>query len=283
MRFKIVAALLLFVSHASFADINVRKVSADLSKNFGDASIWKDADAAQELNLIGQPAVVPKPKKAETTTIHVTAVHDGKWIAFRIRWKDREINEAGKLATFSDAVALQFPIVNNEQPPSIMMGDKGDPVHLFHWRYQYQLDATKGKKEIGQIYPNMTVDMYPLDYKQKGNYKEASEEQKNSFVGGTAAGNPQSFPKKSGVDEIFAEGFGTTAVQDSHLAQGFGEWKNGEWTVVIARPLTYETGSKLYVGKKSHVAFAVWQGGKKEVGSLKSLTIVWTPLHILSE
>lgn len=128
----------------------------------------------------------------------------------------------------------------------------------------------------------MTADMYPMDFKQKGNFKEASKDQKESFVGGTAAGNPQSFPK-SGVDEIFAEGFGSSAVSDSHLAQGYGEWNNGEWTAYIARPLIYENGSKLLIGKKSHVAFAVWQGGKKEIGAIKSLTMMWTPFNILEK
>ncbi|NJL24852.1 MAG: hypothetical protein HC902_06570 [Calothrix sp. SM1_5_4] len=85
------------------------------------------------------------------------------------------------------------------------------------------------------------------------------------------------------MDEIFAEGFGTSAVSESRLAKGFGEWKNGEWTVYIARPLSYESGSKLQLGKKSHVAFAVWQGGKDEVGGVKSLTMSWTPFTLMQK
>ena len=57
----------------------------------------------------------------------------------------------------------------------------------------------------------------------------------------------------------------------------------GEWTAYIARPLTYENGSKLLIGKKSHVAFAVWQGGKKEIGAIKSITMMWTPFNILEK
>lgn len=282
MNSKYLILLLFTFSLNGFAEIDVKKIAGDLSKDFKSESIWKTANADQGISLMGQPMVVPKPKKAETSLINVTAVHDGKWIAFRLKWKDSEISEAEKLATFSDAVALQFPIKNNEAPPPIMMGGKDDPVHLFHWKYQYQLDAKNGKKTIDQIYPNMTTDMYPMDFKEKGNFKEASKDQKESFVGGTAAGNPQSFPK-SGVDEIFAEGFGSSAVSDSHQAMGFGEWNNGEWTVFIVRPLAYENGSKLTVGKKSHIAFAVWQGGQKEVGAIKALTMMWTPFNVLEK
>lgn len=282
MRLKYLVLLSFLFSFDCLAEIDAKKISGDLSREFQNESIWKMANADQRIGLMGQPMVVPMPKKTETSLINVTAVHDGKWIAFRLKWKDGEISEAEKLATFSDAVALQFPIKNNEEPPPIMMGGKDDPVHLFHWKYQYQLDAKNGKRTIDQIYPNMTTDMYPMDFKEKGNFKEASKEQKESFVGGTAAGNPQSF-SKSGVDEIFAEGFGSSAVSDSHQAKGFGEWKNGEWTVFIVRPLVYENGSKIIVGKKSHIAFSVWQGGKKEIGAIKSLTMMWTPFNVLEK
>jgi hypothetical protein len=261
------------------ATINVKKVSGDLSKNFESEAIWQTADPDVEISLVGQPMVPPKPKTTETPSLRVAAVHNGKWVAFRIRWKDAEISEADRLATFSDAVAVQFPVKNNEMPPPFFMGGKDDPVHIFHWRYQYQLDAKHGKKPIEKVYPNMSTDMYPMDFKQKGNFKQATQKQKEAFVGGTAAGNPQSFPKL-GVDEIFAEGFGTSAVSDRIRAKGVGEWKNGEWTVFISRPLVYEDGSKLYPGKLSNVGFAVWQGGKKEVGAIKSVTMMWTPLTV---
>lgn len=261
------------------ADIIVKKVAGDLEKDFMSDSLWKQANTDQNVSMMAQTIVIPKPKATETPQIQVAAIHDGKWIAFRMKWKDTEPSEAGRLATFSDAVALEFPIKNNEAPPPIFMGAKDDPVHLFHWRYQYQLDAEVGKKTIEKIYPNMTTDMYPMDFKDQGHSPDVSQKDKDAFVGGLAAGNPQSFPK-SGVDEIFAEGFGSSAVADSHMAKAKGEWKNNEWTVVITRPLAYENGSKLKAGGKSNVGFAVWQGGKKEVGALKSLTMVWTPLMI---
>jgi len=279
MKLKYVMLLSLFTSIYSVAAIDVKKISGDLAKDFSSESVWKNSEADQTIKLMGQPMVAPKPKSTETAVVNVAAVHDGKWIAIRIKWKDSEVSDADKLATFSDGVALQFPVKNNEAPPPVMMGGKENPVHIFHWKYQYQQDAKNGKKTIEQIYPNKTTDMYPMDFKDKGNYKEATKDQKESFVGGTAAGNPQSFPK-TGVDEIFAEGFGTSALSEIHLAKGFGEWKNGEWTVYIARPLDYANGSKLVVGKKSHIAFAVWQGGKKEIGGIKSLTMMWTPINI---
>lgn len=277
---NITSLILLFLwCVPAIADLNVKRVDGNIENDFRNQSLWKSVEMEVEVSLMGQPMVPPKPKSTETSSVRVSAIHDGKWAAFRLRWKDAEISESDRLATFSDAVAIQFPIKNNEAPPPPMMGGKDDPVHIFHWRYQYQVDAIKGKKTIDQIYPNMSLDMYPLDFRLKGNHQEATQEQKDSFVGGLAAGNPQSVPK-SGVDEILAEGFGTSALMEARLAKGFGEWKNGEWTVIIARPLNYENESKLPVGKKSNIAFAVWQGGKKEIGAIKSLTMMWTPLSV---
>jgi len=278
---KIIILTIVLLSTRGLAEIKINKVSDDLSERYSLDTVWKQAGADTKLDLMGQPMAQPMPKKTETAEIKVSGLHDGKWIALRLKWKCPKPEAGGKLATFSDAVAVEFPIKNNELPPPIFMGAKGDPVHMFHWRYQYQIDEEKGKPTVQQIYPNKTADMYPLEYKVEGNIRKATQEEKDSFVGGTAAGNPQSF-QKSSIDEIFAEGFGTSSVAEVHKAKAKGFWKNGEWTVYITRPLAYDNGSKLYVGKKSHIGLAVWQGGKKEVGSLKSITMPWAPI-ILEE
>ena len=271
--------IVVFAGHTAKAEINVKKIQGDLSKDYTSEDLWKSAEADQNVLLMAQPMVAPRPTSTETNNVKVAAIHDGKWVVFRVKWTDAEPSESTKLATFSDAVALQFPAIESDPPPPVMMGTKGAPVQIFHWRYSYQLDKEQGKKSIEQIYPNMTVDMYPLEYKEKGNYKKATEEQKEAFVGGTAAGNPQSFPK-TGVDEILAEGFGSSALIEGTEAVGKGNWKNKEWTVYIARPLTSKGGSKLVPGQKNNVAFAVWQGGKNEVGSRKAVTMMWTPVVI---
>ena len=47
---------------------------------------------------------------------------------------------------------------------------------------------------------------------------------------------------------------------------GEAEWKNGEWIVVFRRPLAVDDpGSvRFKPGEKMPVAFAVWEGGRKE-------------------
>ncbi len=57
--------------------------------------------------------------------------------------------------------------------------------------------------------------------------------------------------------------------------------EGGEWTLVIVRPLSIEGGSSLKSGGGANIAFAVWQGGKGEVGARKCVTMQWTPVVIM--
>ena len=148
-------------------------------------------------------------------------------------------------------------------------------MHIFHWRAQYQRDAERGKPDITELYPNMTLDMYPLEYADFGSLPKPTEAQKATYQPGRAEGNPQAYAK-SGVDEIYAEGMSTTSVQEGGGSHAKGVWRGGEWTVVITRALRREGGSTLAVVQPAHVAFAVWQGGEGEVGSRKSVTMSWT-------
>ncbi|MGE4159070.1 MAG: ethylbenzene dehydrogenase-related protein [Planctomycetota bacterium] len=259
-----------------------KRVEADLSEVAQPgAGYWDDAPE-MTIDLLAQMMVKPKPKVAETKCIHVKAVHDGNYIAFRLRWADTEKSEAGKLGTFSDAVALEFPVLDNDKPPPIFMGMKDNPVHLFHWRAQYQYDEEHGKKEIRDIYPNLSVDMYPNEFVDRGNLKPSTEDERKVFSPGKATGNLQSVRKRS-VDEAMAEGFSTSVVREDNNSIAFGQWKDGEWVVVISRALKRPGGSSIEVGKGSSFGIAVWQGGKDEVGARKSISMLWWPFVVGKE
>jgi len=253
----------------------VPAVTVDVSVPDPGAAYWKDV-ARGSVTLQAQPMVTPRPEATMTEQITVAAVHDATHIAFRLSWKDPEVSEAGGLGQYSDAAALQFAIKDvNATPP--MMGAPELPVHIFHWRAQYQRDQEKGKPEMTALYPNMSVDMYPMEFKEAPG---GTPEQQEAFSPGRAEGNPQAYPK-SGVDEIIAEGFSTSAVQEGHSAAARAVWANGTWTLVITRPLVIEGGSTITVGQDTGVAFAVWQGGQAEVGSRKSVLMYWLPTKVL--
>lgn len=272
--FVLMAALSIGVAAAS--EIKVRHVDQDLEKSSFADSIWQGV-AVETLSLMVQPMALPRPKTLTTSSMQVQAVHDGKSIAFRMRWKAEKKSEAGRLAVFSDAVAIQFPVKDVAATP-IMMGAKENPVHIFHWRAQYQKDHEVGKPEMKDLYPNMNTDMYPMEFKDSGHVQGLTDKKREVYSPGKVAGNPQSYAKSSAVDEIIAEGFGSSSVVENKASIGHGTWNDGEWTVVISRPMKREEGSVLDPKKSTGVAFAVWQGAKQEVGSRKCLTLAWIPL-----
>ena len=269
-------------SPAGAAEYAVRRISEDLSKvPAAEAAYWTGV-AETEVGLLAQMMVKPMPEKAKTEKVKVQIVHDGKRIAFRLRWKDAEPSAAGRLGEFSDAVAVQFPVLDNAALPPIFMGAAKNPVHIFHWRAQYQADEVSGMRTIKDIYPNLNSDIYPNEFPDRGRLRPATDAELETFSTGKAAGNPQSSPKRA-VDEVMAEGFGTSVVIPGNGTVGRGEWRDGGWTVVISRPLACPQGSVLEVGKSSAFGLAVWQGGQGgegEVGSRKAITMVWSPFKL---
>ncbi|MCK6572593.1 ethylbenzene dehydrogenase-related protein [Myxococcota bacterium] len=260
------------------AEIVARAVKADLTKPDPKAAYWQKAPV-EKVSLLAQPMAIPRPATTLTSEVSVQAVHDDQWLAVRLTWKDADLSEAGRLGEFSDAAAIQFPVKSNEAPPPVFMGAKDNPVHIYHWRAQYQRDKLRGKPTMKDLYPNLSIDIYPLEFKDPGSLGETPTAAREQFSPGVAEGNPQSYAK-TGVDEIVAEGFSTSSVQEGHGSAAEGAWANGEWSVVITRRLANEGGSTLKVGAGSFMGFAVWQGGAAEVGSRKSVTMIWTPLRV---
>jgi DMSO reductase family type II enzyme heme b subunit len=78
-----------------------------------------------------------------------------------------------------------------------------------------------------------------------------------------------------------AEGWGTMTVKPDQHVLGKGVWKGGVWRVVITRPMVSDdlNAPRLLPGNRTLAAFAVWDGGNREVGARKAWAS-WVPLVI---
>ncbi|MBI4807212.1 MAG: hypothetical protein HY795_18515 [Desulfovibrio sp.] len=265
------------VTSASAGEILVKATKDKLGEPDPNAKYWEGVPI-EPVTLMAQPMAIPRPASTTTPMVQVQAVHDGRVMAVRLRWADADVNEAGRLGEYSDAAAMQFP-VKAGPPPPVFMGAKDLPVHIFHWRAQYQRDKERGKPTMRDLYPNMSIDIYPMEFRDPGSVGQKSDAEREKFSPGRAEGNPQAY-EKTGVDEILAEGFSTSSVQEGHGSLGRAVWVNGEWLLVITRQLMVEGGSTLTPGGRSFAGFAVWQGGNAEVGSRKCVTMSWTPVLV---
>ena len=196
------------------------------------------------------------------------AAHNGQWLAYLIEWADPTKSDRIVVNEFGDQVAVEMPVkFKAGDTPNPMMGAPGERVNIMQWRAAFQHDidtnAFDGPKPT-DLYPNMQVDVYPDEVLRATDARP--------YMGAVGVDNPISRPKNSAVLEQMAEGFGSLTVLPEQHADGKGVWANGRWRVVITRPLAAGDAysPSLQPGDGSLAAFAVWEGGSKEVGSRKA-------------
>lgn len=231
------------------------------------SSIW-DRVPEHPAALMVQDVTEPRLTTPGVGLVKVRAVHDGTTIVFRLQWDDPTQNIIPDSGVSSDAAALQFPVLPGADVPNAAMGEAGKPVHITYWKAVWQDDAERaetGRDRIAALHPNAAIDHYPA---QAGG--EAREEMERRYAPAAAAGNPILTARNGAVQEIVAEGFGSSTAAPGQQASGRGVWANGRWRTAIARPLTEGPGAaNLQPGQTTYVAFAVWDGAERQTGARK--------------
>jgi DMSO reductase family type II enzyme heme b subunit len=237
-----------------------------------DAPFWANVPEAQ-LPTLPQVVVAPMRPQPAIGEVRVRASHDGQFLAIRIEWADPAPDIDTVVDRFGDQVAVQFPAdPDSEVQPMPMMGHIGAPVRILQWRAVLQHELRHGSPTITDLYPNAVADMYPD--------RLLSGEEALAYAGGRSLGNPVSRPRVlSPIVSHVAAGWGSLTATFDQEAGGNGVWRDGRWHVVITYPLATAGRTGLRAGRESVVAFAVWDGGEREVGSRKAWTS-WIPMHL---
>ena len=269
-----------YAEEAAFVEFTSYHRDTDVGRVGLDSEVWKNVPAMRH-PLQRQFLVLPKPSEVGVKEVFVQSVHDGKYIAFRLTWKDSTENDTLKITNFSDAAALEFP-VRKDPLPKYFMGEMQKPVHILYWKAWRSRDQEKGFQSVKTAYPNMTSDLYTFDYKVQGRGTEKTQEEKEIFIPGRAAKNPLSFPHKEIVEELSSEGPGTLTTKNIENTSGAAQWKDGEWTVLFVRPLTVDDAWSVQfkTGETIPMAIAVWEGGHLEVGSRKAVSPAWAEIRL---
>jgi len=251
--------------------------------------VWKNAPLSL-ITLQPQRVVAPMIQSATVPEIRIRSIHDRNWIAFLLEWEDLTKDTVVDVDRFSDQVAVQFPL-DPASPPSFTMGHKEGRVQIIHWKAIWQDDIEKGYRDVATIHPDYWVDMYY--YNEKSPYGEGEtgrdmkiEQFKSpealNYMPGAYSKNPVTvLDRQEPVEEAMAEGYGTFTSQPIQNARGWGKWEDGVWKVIIARPFVTNdpNDAPISIGSRTLMAFAVWDGGEKNVGSRKNYS-VWMDLQI---
>jgi hypothetical protein len=240
-----------------------------------ETMFWNEA-VPFTVTMLPQTITTPSNPDPAIRTLTVRAVHNGSWIGVLVEWSDATKSDFIVSDQFGDQAAVEFPVVyQKDELPSPMMGNPGRRVDIWQWRAVFQRDLDEGEPSVRDLYPNMLVDVYPDEMLRATDARP--------YMGAVGVDNLISHPHgTSPVLQQMAEGFGTlTAVPETQDADGRGLWKDGTWRVVFTHPLTpfSKNSTQFTVGGETVIAFAVWEGGHREVGPRKAWSS-WVPFRL---
>jgi DMSO reductase family type II enzyme heme b subunit len=233
---------------------------------------WAQAPVHQEPLLL-QDMVEPRQLTSTTASVDVRALTDGSDISFLLSWADATKDDLPGDARFSDACAVQLPARIEPDVPSPQMGETGKPVEITYWRAFWQATVDGRKDTINELYPGAAVGHYPFDAASLPEGSDAKRAMEQRYSPARALGNQMGGPRQKPVEDLVAEGAGTLRPAGRGVSNGRGRKTDTGWAVVLTRPLP----EGLRPGGRTQVAFAIWQGGKEEVGARK-MRSAWVPL-----
>jgi hypothetical protein len=238
---------------------------------------WRRTEALR-VPLMAQRMIAPNLHEATVDDVVVRALYDGQQLAVQAEWADPHRDEAESTAQFRDSLAVMLPLDPAAGVPPVVMGAAGMPVYILHWKASWQVDHESGFRDVEKTYPRWFNDVYPghRDMIAKGWDDEAT----HAYYLGRAARNPLSErDRRTCVEELVAEGFGTLTTRAQQSAQGRGVHGRRGWRVAMEIPPASRGGPRLQPGATVPIAFAVWEGSERQVGGRKHYTN-WVNLHL---
>lgn len=241
-----------------------------------DDDMWPTADIL-EVPMAPQAVVKPRTYEASTKAVKVSALYDADRIAFRLEWADAARDaRIGGVASFRDAVAVEFPANPADGIPYFAMGEADKPVTIYQWKADWQFSKNR---DVDEEHPNMVVDWYPYSGRSAGEIAGSADYGGGgdkvfhpSWWSGSLLADPE-LHARTAIEKLQAEGFGTIGPvgPDGQDATGSGVWKDGIWRVVISLPRAQEQFA-FGPGQAFPVAFAAWDGAAGERGGEKSVS-----------
>lgn len=239
--------------------------------------LWQKSDV---LSLPLAPQAVVKPRIYETgvESVSLHALYDANTVAFLLKWTAPEQHtEMDGVGAFRDAAAIEFPADPTKGIPHFAMGEPNKPVTIYQWKADWEFGRDV---DVEEHFPAMAADWYPFAGRGPGEIAELTDYDgkrgDKAFHPSWWAGNPLGDPElqtRTPVEKLRAEGFGTltTLGPEGQDATGRGEWKDGVWRVVISVPRVQEAFA-FAPGITIPVAFAVWDGARRERGGEKAVS-----------
>lgn len=246
--------------------VRAGRISEALPVGDPESPLWRRG-ARLTVPMINQTMYYPRLWKTTIPQMDVRVLTDGRSLAFLLEWGDDDQNDLESIVGFRDAAAVMLPLELEGEMPPIFMGSLGRPVYILQWKASWQRDMEKGFQDVEQSYPRWFNDVYP-GHPTFAALGQSAEDAKQ-FYPGLAAGNSLSQQSRtSPVEELVAEGFGTLTSLKSQRSIGYGKFDKG-WKLSVGLPVGGDDVPVIRPGATVPVAFALWDGGERQVGGRK--------------
>ena len=237
---------------------------------------WQNADSL-DVPLAPQAMVKPRVFEAGIKLLTARALYDPDRIAILLTWRDATTDaRIGGTGAFRDAVAIEFPGDPVNGIPYFAMGEPDKPVVIYQWKADWQF---AGEGDEDGLNPRMVADWYPYSGRAAGEIAKATDYANNgdrTFVTSWQAGNSlgdRNLQGRTPIEKLQAEGFGTltTLPGERQDASGRAAWKEGTWSLILTFPRAQDR-FVFSAGMTVPIAFAAWDGAKRERGGEKSVS-----------
>jgi hypothetical protein len=173
--------------------------------------------------------------------------------------------------TGSNSPALVVPVEEEEEPPHTAASPAAGAVDA--WGEAAEAPA-EGAKPAAAAYSDAVSIQLPLQI--------PTGPRKPYFLFGDAQNGVDLWfadLARGSADQYAAKGSGAITVLDAADVTSAARYDKGEWSVIFKRSLTAPSGVPFAPGAFVPIAFSVWDGGSRERGNKRGLTL-WSSLYV---
>jgi mono/diheme cytochrome c family protein len=231
--------------------------------------------AVARFPIVGQIMEPTRQFHPRTTSVTVQAIYDAEAIAFLVRWHDMSAEKAG-----TNGPSLPVPLEEEEAPSSAVTAENpfGDVLAAAPAQPQDPFAdplaaAAAPAPEFSDAVAIQIPSQVPSDARKPYFLFGDAQNPVDLWFFDLAGAAPQQFTGKGSAD---------LAPNDTGEVTGVASYDQGEWSVIVKRPLRPSSGAAFSPGAFMPIAFSVWDGFSRERGNRRGLT-PWYSVYIEPE
>ena len=232
----------------------------DLAKG---AAAFAGATVAR-LAIVGQIMEPGREFHPPVVSVLVQAIYDESDVAFLVRWNDMSAETTG-----SNSPALVVP--REEEEATESAADSGATAATDEWG---EAETPSAGTASASTFSDAVAIQLPLVL--------PTGPRKPYFLFGDPVNGVDLWfadLARDSADQFVAKGSSAITALDASDVVSVARYDKGEWSVIFKRSLTAPSGVPFNPGSFVPIAFSVWDGGSRERGNKRGLT-VWSSLFV---